>query len=170
MKWWDWMPWSFFECWALVSFFILLFHHPQGASLNLFTFWTSEVAAISPSNLDSSLWFIQPSISHDVLSIKVKWAGWQYTGLTNSFPNFEPVHCSMPHSNFSTCMQLSQKAGKMVLYSHLFKNFPLFVVIHTVKGFSIVNEAEVDVFLEFSCFFLWSNRCWQFDFWLLCLF
>ena len=38
----------------------------------------------------------------------------------------------------------------MVGYSHLFKNFPQFVVIHTVKGFSIVNEAEVDVFLEFS--------------------
>ena len=41
----------------------------------------------------------------------------------------------------------------MVLYSHLFKNFPQFVVIHTVKGFGIVNEAEVDVFLEFICFF-----------------
>ena len=41
----------------------------------------------------------------------------------------------------------------MILYSHLFKNFPQFVVIHTVKGFSIVNEAEVDVFMEFYCFF-----------------
>ena len=41
----------------------------------------------------------------------------------------------------------------MVWYSHLFKNFPQFIVIHTVKGFSVVNEAEVDVFLEFSCFF-----------------
>ena len=41
----------------------------------------------------------------------------------------------------------------MVWYSHLFKNFPQFVVIHTVKGFSVVNEAEVDIFLEFSCFF-----------------
>ena len=41
----------------------------------------------------------------------------------------------------------------MVWYSHLFKNFPQFVVIHAVKGFSIVNEAEVDVFLELSCFF-----------------
>ena len=50
-------------------------------------------------------------------------------------------------------MQVSQETGKMVLYSHLLKNFPLFVVSHTVKGFSIVNEAEVDVFLEFSSFF-----------------
>ena len=41
----------------------------------------------------------------------------------------------------------------MVYYSHLFKNFPQFVVIHTVKGFHVVNEAEVYVFLEFSCFF-----------------
>ena len=41
----------------------------------------------------------------------------------------------------------------MVWYSHLFKNFPQFIVIHTVKGFSIVNKAEIDVFLELSCFF-----------------
>ena len=41
----------------------------------------------------------------------------------------------------------------MVWYSHLFMNFPQFVVIHTVKGFGIVNKAEVDVFLELSCFF-----------------
>ena len=41
----------------------------------------------------------------------------------------------------------------MVWYSRLFKNFPQFVVIHTVKGFGIVNKAEIDVFLEFSCFF-----------------
>ena len=41
----------------------------------------------------------------------------------------------------------------MVWYSHLLKNFPQFIVIHTVKGFGIVNKAEVDVFLEFSCFF-----------------
>ena len=71
---------------------------------------------------------------------------------------------------FLNCLQVSQEAGKMVCYSHLFKNFPQFVVIHTGKGFSLVNEAEVDVFLEFFCFFVWSNRCWQFDLWFLCLF
>ena len=72
-----------------------------------------------------------------------------------SFPNFEPVHCSMSGSNccFLTCIQVSQEANKVVWYFHLFKNFPQFAVIHTVKGFSVVNEAEVDVFLEFSCFF-----------------
>ena len=50
-------------------------------------------------------------------------------------------------------MQASQETGQVVWYSHSFKNFPQFAVIHTVKGFSIVNDAGVDVFLEFSCFF-----------------
>ena len=54
---------------------------------------------------------------------------------------------------FLTCIQVSQEAGKVVWYSPLFKDFPQFVVIHIAKGFSVVNEAEVDVFLEFSCFF-----------------
>ena len=49
--------------------------------------------------------------------------------------------------------QISQEAGQVVWYSHLIKNFPQFAVIHTVKGFGIVNKAEVDVFLELSYFF-----------------
>ena len=53
---------------------------------------------------------------------------------------------------FLTCIQVSYlQAGKVVWYSHLLKNFPQFIVIHTVKGFSVVNKAEVDVFLD--CFF-----------------
>ena len=50
-------------------------------------------------------------------------------------------------------MQISQEEAQVVWYSHLLKNFPLFVLIHTVKDFGIVNRAEVDVFLELSCFF-----------------
>ena len=50
-------------------------------------------------------------------------------------------------------IQISQEAGKVVWYSHLIKNFPHFVMIHTVKGFGVVNKAEVDVFLELSSFF-----------------
>ena len=75
--------------------------------------------------------------------------------LTYSFPDLEPVCCSMSNSNccFLTCVQVSQEAGQVVWYSHLFQNFPQFIVIHAVKGFGIVNKAEVDVFLEFSCFF-----------------
>ena len=54
---------------------------------------------------------------------------------------------------FLTCIQISQEAGQVVWYAHLFQNFPHFLVIHTVKGFGIVNKAEIDVFLELSCFF-----------------
>ena len=71
-----------------------------------------------------------------------------------SFPNFESVHCSMSSSNchFLTNIQISQEAGKVVWYSHLFKNFPQFVVIHTVKGFSAVTEAELMFFWNFLAF------------------
>ena len=71
-----------------------------------------------------------------------------------SFPNFEPVCCSMSDSNcgFLVCRQVSQETGKVVWYSHFFKNLPQFIVIHTVKDFNIVNEAEVDTLLKFSCF------------------
>src|SRR5574340_1053285 len=55
---------------------------------------------------------------------------------------------------FLTCIQVSQEADQVVWYSHLFKNFPHFIVIHTVKGFVIVKKAEIDVSLQLSCFFL----------------
>ena len=68
---------------------------------------------------------------------------------------YEPVCISMSSSNcrFLTCIQIPQETGKVAWYSHLLDNFPQFVVIHTVRGFSIVNKAEVDIFLELSCFF-----------------
>ena len=52
---------------------------------------------------------------------------------------------------FRSCIQMSQEAGQVVWYSHLLKNFPQFVVTHTVKSFHVVNAAEVDVSLEFPC-------------------
>ena len=81
--------------------------------------------------------------------------------LDYSFPNFELVHCSMSNSNccFFTRTQVSQEPGKVVWYSHLFKNFKKkekknFSVCcdPTVKAFCIVNKGEVDVFLKFCCF------------------
>ena len=54
---------------------------------------------------------------------------------------------------FLTCTQVSQETGQVAWYSHLFQNFPQFIVSHTVKGFGIVNKAEIDVFLKFSCLF-----------------
>ena len=74
--------------------------------------------------------------------------------LSYSFPSFEPVDCFMSGSKccFLTCIQLFQETGKVVWYSHLFKDFPQFFVIHTLKGVSMVNEADVDVFLELLAF------------------
>jgi len=54
---------------------------------------------------------------------------------------------------FLTCIQVSQEAGQVIWYSHLLQNFLQFIVVHTVKGFGIVSKAEIDVFLELSCFF-----------------
>ena len=70
-----------------------------------------------------------------------------------SFPDLEPVCCYMSSSNccFLTCIQISQKAGQVVWYSHFLKNFPQFVLIHS-QGFGIVNKVEIDVFLERCCF------------------
>ena len=72
-----------------------------------------------------------------------------------SFSYLEPVCCSMSSSNccFLTCIQVSQEAGQVVCYFHLLQNFSQFILVHTVKGFGIVNKAEIDVFLELSCFF-----------------
>ena len=75
-------------------------------------------------------------------------------GLDTPFPiwNQSVVPCTVV-TCFLNCIQISQEAGQMVWYSHLFQNFPQFLVIYTIKGFDIVNKAEVDVFLELSCFF-----------------
>ena len=72
-----------------------------------------------------------------------------------SFPNLEPVHFFMCGFNcyFFTCIQISPEAGQVVWYFHLFKNFPQFVLTHTVKGFGIINKAEADIFLKSSCLF-----------------
>ena len=72
-----------------------------------------------------------------------------------SFSYLEPVSCSLSSSNccFFICIQISQVAGQIVWYSNLFQNFTQLILIHTVKGFGIVNKAEIDVFLELSCLF-----------------
>ena len=66
-------------------------------------------------------------------------------------------------------MQISQEAGQVVWYFHLLQNFPQLIMIHIVKGFGIVNKAEVDVFLELSCFFD-DPAMLAIDLWFLCLF
>ena len=73
-----------------------------------------------------------------------------------SFLNWEPVQCLMSGSNycFLTCIQVSQEADKVVWYSLLYKNIPQFAVIHTVKGFSVFSEAEMDIFLNSLAFYM----------------
>ena len=73
-----------------------------------------------------------------------------------SFPDFEPVYCFMSSSSccYLTCIQFSQDVSKVIWYSHLLKNFPQFVMIHRVRGFSTVNEAEVDFFSGILLLFL----------------
>ena len=141
MKWWDWMPWSYFF-WMLnfkpallLSSFTLIKRLFSSFSLSAIRVvssayiaditWISEFVDTSPSKLDSTLWFIQPGILHDIFCIYVKLAGWKYTALMYSFPNLEPVCSSVSGSNcrFLTCIQVSQKMGKVVWHSHLFKNF-----------------------------------------------
>ena len=81
-----------------------------------------------------------------------------------SFSNFEPVHCSVSGSNccFLNCIWVSQEAGRVICYSHLFKNCPQFVVIHTVKDLSIDNEAEVG-------FFFWNSFAFSLIQWMILL-
>ena len=91
---------------------------------------------------------------------------------TYSFPNFEPVYFSMSSSNccFLTCIQVFQEAGKVVWYYHLCKNFPQFVVIHKLKGFSIVKGFPYVVkfkseffnkeFMIWAKISSWSYFCW----------
>ena len=79
--------------------------------------------------------------------------------------NIQPWHipCPIWYQSVVSCPVLTvaswpahrflKEAGQVVWYSYLFQNFPQFAVIHTVKGFGVVNKAEVDVFLELSCFF-----------------
>ena len=64
-----------------------------------------------------------------------------------------PLFMSGSNYCFLTCIQISPDVGKGVWYSHLFQNFPQFVVIHAVKGFGVVSKTEIEVFLELSCFF-----------------
>ena len=108
---------------------------------HLFISWLQSPSAVisEPRKLKSdTVSTVSPSICHKMMGldamILVFW-----------MLSFKPT--------FSFCIQISQEAGEVVWYSHLFKNFPQLIVIHTVKDFGIVNKAEIDVFLKLSCFF-----------------
>ena len=79
--------------------------------------------------------------------------------------DLEPISCYREGSNccFLTHIQVSQETSEMVWYAHFFKSFPQLIMIHTVKGFSEVNEVEVDVFLKVPCFlyYPWMLAVWS---------
>ena len=79
-----------------------------------------------------------------------------WSGLPFPFPGDLPdpgIEPGSPSLQAEALLSEPPEAGQVVWYSHLLKNFPQFIVIHRVKGFGIVNKAEIDVFLELSCFF-----------------
>ena len=165
MKWWDWMPWSSFsKCWVLSQ----LFHSPlslssRGSLLSFKCFFTfchkggviciSEVIDIFPGNLDFTLCFIQPDILHDV-KYKLNKQGDNIQPWCTPFRSGTSLLFHVQFSLLILDLHTDFSGGRSggLLY-HFFKNFPQFVVIHTVKGFGVVNKAEVDIFLELSCFF-----------------
>ena len=162
MKLWDWMPWYLF-------FWMLSFK--PAFSLSSFTFikrpfsysLLSAIRVVSYAYLKLFIFLpiLIPACASFSPAFRMMYSAWK---LNKQGDNIQPWPTPFPILNQSIvpCLVLIvasdlhtgfTEAGKVVWYSHLFKNFPQFVVIYIVKGFSIVNEAKVDVFLEFSCFF-----------------
>ena len=145
---------SFKPTFSLSSFTFIrrLFSSSSLSAIRVVVICISEVLDISPGSLDARLCFLQPSVSHDVFCILNK-QGDNIQPWCTPFPiwNQSVIPCKV--LTVASWPAFSQEASQVVWYSHLFQNFPQFIVIHTVKGFGIVNKAEKDVFLELSCFF-----------------
>ena len=134
---------SFFECWVLSP----LFHSPLSPSRG----------SLVPLHVLLLAWYYLPIWGYWYFSRQSRFQlvlhpaqhfAWCYSVCKlNKQNNNKKLHCSMSSSNcwFFTCIHVSQEAGEVIWYSHLFKNFPVCCDLH--KGFSVVNEAEIDVFL-----------------------
>ena len=166
------LPWSeyaviliffFFLCWALSQLFqsplspstrdsfVPLCFLPYGwCHLHIWGYWYFSREILIPA-CDSS----SPAFCMMYSAYKLNKQGDDIQPWHTPFPILYQSVGSISCSNccFLTCIQLSQEAGDIMWHSHILKNFPQFVVIHTVEAFSIVKEAELDVFLELSCFF-----------------
>ena len=143
--------------WVAISFF-------RGSS------WLRDQTLISfISGRFFTIWAIREALYLYISTYKLK----------SQSDNIQPWHTPFPIWNQSfvpclvltvvSCPLISQETGKVVWYSHLFKNFPVCCEPH-IKVFSIVNEIEVDFFFLILLLFLWSSGCWHFDLWFLCLF
>ena len=168
MKLWDQRSWSsFLECWVLSQ----LFHSSFTFIKRLFfllasclyggVICMSEVIDVSPSSLDSILWNLGSSLAFHMMCSPYK--------LNKQGDNTQPLCTLFPILNQSVIPSLVLTVASWPAIRFLRRQvrwslipmslrIPQFVVIHTVKSFSIVNEAEVDVFLELSCFsYDWTN-------------
>ena len=177
MKWWDWMPWSsFFERWVLSQLFhTSLSLSSRGSSVPLHF---SAIRVVSSAYL-RLLIFLQAILTSacdsSIPAFHMIYFAWKLNKhyIQLWWTSFLILNQSISDANycFLCCIQVSQEADKVVWYSQLFQNFPclenLFVLIHTVKDFSTVNETEVVFFPPpgIPLLFLWSNRCWRFDLW-----
>ena len=174
MKGWDWIPsCSFFECWVLSQ----LFHSPLSpssrSSLVLLCFqplgwyhlhiWSCYFSWESWFQLVSHPMWLSPRL-------------WQYTALSESFPNFEPAPCSISGSDycFFSCIQFSQEPSRVVWYSHLLKPGVLQSIGPKRVRFNWVwteHSQRLQCSRWSRCFsgilllFLLSSGCWQFDLW-----
>ena len=179
MKWWDRKSWSlFFECWVLSQ----LFHSPLSTFIKRL-FSSSSLSAIRVvSSVYVRLLLVLPAILIPACASSSPAFHMMYSAykLNKQSDNIQPWHIPFPIWNQSVVPRLVvtvvswptyrfHERGKVALCSHLFKNFPVCCDLH-IQRFNVVSEAEVDVFSWVPLLFLWSNRCWQFDLWFLCLF
>ena len=155
------MPWSSFsECWVLSQLFTLFFTFIKrlfsSSSLSAIRVVSSaylRLLIFLPAILIPACASSSPAFLMMYSAYKLNKQGDNIYSIY-SFPDLEPVCFSVSSSNccFLTCIQISQEAGHVVCYSHIFKNFPQLVVIHTVKGFGTVNKAEEKFFWNFLAF------------------
>ena len=162
MKWWDWMLWSsFFECWVSSQFFSLssftlikrFFRSSLFLAIRVISYVYLRLIFLPALLIPAGdLWSTAFHMMYS--TCKLNEQGDNKQPWRTPFPALNHVHFSMSGSNscFLNCIQVSQETGKVFWYSHFLKIFSWFLVIHTDKDFSIVDEAEVDVFLELSCF------------------
>ena len=179
MEWQDRMPWSlFFEHWVLSQVFIILFHFHQEALWLLFAFChkgdvisISEVIGISPCNLDSSWCFIQMAFHMMYSAYNLNKQGNNIQPWYTPFPVWNqsivpcPVLCC-----FLTCIEISEEAGKWSDIPISLRIFHSLLWSTQSKVLASLVEQKLMTFFCNSLAFLWSNGCWKFDLWFLCIF
>ena len=156
MKWWALMPWSlFFECWVLSQLFHSPLSHSIRGSLVPLHFQHKNVVICMPEPM---IFILAIFILACASSIQVFYVVYSAYKFNKQDGNIQLWHVAFTIWNQFLCLVLTTASWpvyrfprRQIRYFNPFKNFPQIVVIHTVKGFNIVNEAEIATFWEFSC-------------------